>query len=172
MDIVETLRSHHVGRLVECEPARTVLDGVGVVLCTVVIERQFTALATTIFNRSVQTVHQPLQAAVRHVVACRLRRSHRVTVHVLDVAQRHVDVAVVKLRVRLVEFHQHLISASDERELQVRHLLVRHYGSSILLVEVCQHNVLIVHEQIVANQCVGRLLRLRIELVARLAMVV
>ena len=38
-DVVQTLRSHHVAVLVECQPARAVLDGVGVALGAVVVER-------------------------------------------------------------------------------------------------------------------------------------
>ena len=171
-DIVQCLRSYHAVVLVERQPTRAVLDGVGVVLRTVVVERQFTALTASILDGYIQTVDRPLQTAVGHVVACRLRRSHRVAVQVLDVAQRHVDVAVVQLRVRLVEFHQHLVAASDERELQVGHLLVGHHRCSVLLVEVRQHHILIVHEQVVAHQYVSGLLRLWVELIARLALVI
>ena len=77
IDIVHVLRCYHVAVLAQCKPPWTVLDGVSVCRGTVVVERQaqflVLILARTILHGVVQTVHYPLQAAVRHVEACRLR---------------------------------------------------------------------------------------------------
>ena len=73
---------------------------------------------------------------------------------------------------RLVELYQQLVVLADEGELQVLYLLVRHYGSGLFLVDVRLDNVEGIDEQVVAYGNVRRCLRLRVELVAYLALVV
>ena len=146
------------------------------ILRTIVVERQaqqlVLILARTIFNSMVEAVRYPLYTAVGHVVAGRLRRSHRVAVLILDVTHRHVDVAVVQSGGILVDIHQQLVAPADETELQVLHLLVGHHRCCLCLVEVLLDDSFVIDEQVVTYQCARWLLRQRIELIAWLTLIV
>ena len=137
---------------------------------TIVEERQCQLLtivfAGAVHDGSVPTVRQPLQTAVRDVVACRLWRRHGVAVPVLHVAQRHVYIAVVQFGSLLVEIYQYLVAPAYEVELQVRHFLVRHYGRRHRFVDVCQDLVNVVREQVVAYRDACRLVRNRVFLIS------
>ena len=72
----------------------------------------------------------------------------------------------------LVQFNQHLVTLSDEAELQILHFLVRHHGSCLSIVEVLLNGIYLIDEQVVAYQRFGRLLRQWVELIAWFALVV
>ena len=139
---------------------------------TVVVERQFHLFAGSILHGVVQPVDHPLQAAVHYVVAGRLRRSHRVAVLILHVAHRDIDVAVVQLRGRLINLDEYLVVLTDERELQVGHVIIGHHRCCLLVSESLQDDIFCIGKHVVAHQSVGRLLGLRVELIAWLALVV
>ena len=73
---------------------------------------------------------------------------------------------------RFVDLHEQLVALTDEAELQVLHLLVGHNGCCLIGVEVLHDDIFCINEHVVAHQCVGRFLRLRVELIAWLALVV
>ena len=142
------------------------------VLRTPVIERQVYCLSIAILDGGIHSVHQPLQTAVGNKITCRLRRSHHVAVPVLYVAHRHIYVAVVQLGSRLVEFNHDLVALADEAEVQVRHVLVRHHGSSHFGVDAGHDRLRAILEQVVADRCACRLARHGVFLVSHLAFVV
>ena len=103
---------------------------------TVVKEWQFTALAATILNRSIQSVYNPLEAAIGYQITSCLRRSHSVATLVLHVTDSDIDVATVQLGCRLVHVDQQLMTFTYEAELQVLQFLEGHYRCSRLIGDV------------------------------------
>ena len=166
------LCGHHVAVRVERQPLRTVLDGVRARGRTLVFHAEIELLARSVGHLLQQAVGQPLQTAAVHIVAGRLRRSHRVAVLVLHVAQRHVDVPVVDALCQFVDAHQHLVVLAGETELQVRQFLVGHHGGCRLAGDAAQDFVGRTDEHIVAHRCRGGLLRHGVQFIAHLAHVV
>ena len=91
---------------------------------------------------------------------------------VFHIAYRHVYVAVVQLCSLLFQFYHQLVVPAYEVELQVSHLLIRHYRCSSCGIYVRCDGSDSVGKQVVAYWDTCRLLRLRIKLIAHLTRVV
>ena len=139
------------------------------VLGAVVVERQcqdlVVILACTILHGMIESVDEPLQTAGCYQIASRLRRSQRVTVLILYLIQGHIDVAMVQLGSSLVELYHHLVTSADEAVLQVSHLLVRQYRSSLCLIDVAHDDILAIRKLIPASRSLCRLLGLGIKFI-------